>query len=179
MTTPQPLNLTKDKAAVLIMDYQNRVVSNVIQDPPGVVDRAARVLNGARQAGIPVIYIVHRRPGALDPDAPEGQIHPTVAPQPGEQIIAKSRPGAFSTTGLDVTLRERGVDTLVLVGTYTSGCVLSTVRWAADINYKLAVVGDACADRDPQIHHFLVSKIFPWQCTVFTTQEFLKAVGAK
>lgn len=175
-TTQQPLTLDSAHTALLIMDYQNRVVSSVVQDPPGIVERAAQVLQAARQASIPVIYIVHRRAGA-DPTNPDGQVHPGVAPEPGELVIAKSKPGAFSTTGLDVTLREQGVDTLVLVGTYTSGCVLSTVRWAADINYKLVVVGDACADRSAEVHRFLVERVFPWQCTVVTSQEFLRVVG--
>lgn len=173
----QPLTLNRDRTAVLIMDYQNRVVAGVVQDPPGVVERAAQVLQGARRAGIPVIYIVHQRPGA-DPNALEGQVHPGVSPAPGESVLAKSKPGAFSTTGLDVLLREKGIDTLVLLGTYTSGCVLSTIRWGADINYKLVVVGDACADRSSEVHRFLVERIFPWQCTVITAEEFLTVAGA-
>ncbi len=172
----QPLTLDPAHTALLIMDYQSRVVASVVQDPPGVTHRAASVLQAARRASIPIIYIVHRRPDT-DPNSPDSQIHPDVTPAPGEQIIAKSKPGAFSTTGLDVTLREKGVDTLVLVGTFTSGCVLSTVRWAADINYKLVVVGDACADRNAEVHHFLVDRIFPWQCTVITAQEFPRVAG--
>jgi nicotinamidase-related amidase len=67
----------------------------------------------------------------------------------------------------------------VLFGISTSGVVLSTVRWAADMDYKLAVVSDACADRDAEVHRVLIDKVFPWQATVVNTQEFLKAVGAK
>ena len=167
----QPLILDPNHTALLIMDYQNRVVGSVIQDPPGVTQRAASVLKAARGANIPIIYVRHLRRG-VDPSSPDSQIHPDVTPTPDDQIIFKSKPGSFSTTGLDVTLREMGVDTLVLVGTFTSGCVLSTVRWAADINYKLVVVGDACADRDAEVHRFLVDRIFPWQCTVITAQEF-------
>ncbi len=172
----QPVTLDPNHTALLIMDYQNRVVSSVVSDPPGVTHRAAQVLQTARRAGIPIIYVKHVRPGT-DPTLPDSQIHPDVTPAPGDQIITKSKPGAFSTTGLDVGLREKGVDTLVLLGTFTSGCVLSTVRWAADINYKLVVVGDACADRNAEVHHFLVDKIFPWQCTVVTAQEFPRVAG--
>ena len=172
----QPLTLDRSHTALLIMDYQNRVVSDVVSDPPGVTHRAASVLQAARRASIPIIYIVHRRPGT-DPNSPDSQIHSDVTPAPGEQVFVKSKPGAFSTTGLDVTLREQGVDTLVLLGTFTSGCVLSTVRWAADINYKLVVVGDACADRNAEVHHFLVDRIFPRQCTIITAHEFPRAAG--
>jgi isochorismate hydrolase len=47
------------------------------------------------------------------------------------------------------------------------------------MDYKLAVISDACADRDAEVHHVLIDKVFPWQATVVSTQEFLKAVGAK
>ncbi len=172
----QPLTLDPQKTAIIVLEYQNRVVASVVQDPPGLTHRAAQVLQAARNAKIPVIYMRHIRSGG-DPTSPDAQVHPDVAPAPDEQMFVKSKPGAFSTTGLDVALREKGVDTLVLLGTYTSGCVLSTVRAAADINYKLVVVGDACADRNAEVHQFLVDRIFPWQCTVITAQEFQKVPG--
>jgi len=172
----QQATLDKDRSVVLIMDFQERIVNGVASDPSGVVQRAAQVLTGARQAGIPIIYVVHRG-GDFQSDAPDLGIHPGVAPTPGERVITKTRTSPFSTTGLDVTLREMGKDSLVIIGVATSGCVLSTVRWAADINYKLMVVADACSDRDPEVHRVLTEKVYPRQATVLTTQEFLQAVG--
>jgi nicotinamidase-related amidase len=87
--------------------------------------------------------------------------------------------GAFSTTDLETVLRARNINTLVLFGISTSGVVLSTVRWAADMDYKLAVISDACADRDPEVHRVLQEKVFSWQATVLNTQEFIKALNAK
>ena len=173
----QQVTLDRDRTAVLIMDFQNLIVNNYASDPSGVVERAARVLQGARKAGIPVIYVVHRG-GPFRESSPDVEIHPGVSPATGEEIISKTRTSPFSNTGLDVMLREMGRDTLVLLGVATSGCVLSTVRWAADINYNVAVVADACSDRDPEVHRVLTEKIYPTQGTVLTAEEFLRAVGA-
>ena len=92
--------------------------------------------------------------------------------------MSKVKSSPFSNTAIDIMLREMGRDSLVLMGVATSGCVLSTVRWAADINYKLTVVSDACDDSDPEVHRVLTEKLFPRQGTVMTTQEFLQALGA-
>ena len=65
----------------------------------------------------------------------------------------------------------------MIMGVATSGCVLSATRWAADINYKVTVVKDACDDRDPEVHRVLTEKIFVRQ-GVLTAEEFLQAAGA-
>ena len=79
-------------------------------------------------------------------------IHEQVAPEAGDIVVRKTRVGAFSTTDLDVELRDRGITGLILGGISTSGVVLSTVRDAADRDYQLFVLSDACADRDPDVH---------------------------
>jgi nicotinamidase-related amidase len=52
------------------------------------------------------------------------------------------------------------------------------VRWAADINYNLTVVSDACSDPDAEVHRVLTEKIYPRQGAVITADEFLRAVGS-
>jgi nicotinamidase-related amidase len=127
--------INKETAAVLIMDFQQRIITNVASEPEAVIQNASAALAGARQAGIPVIYVVHRG-FPYQEYAPDVELHPGVQPAEGELIITKTKPGPFSTTGLDVTLREMGKDTLIIMGVATSGCVLSSVRWAVDVNYK-------------------------------------------
>jgi len=173
----QPQTLDRDRTAIIIMDFHNRIVNHVARDPQGVVQRAAQVLEGARRMGIPVIHIVLGGRG-FETGSPDAQIHPGVAPTPGEPVIAKTKWGAFSTTGLDVLLREMRRDTLVLMGLSTSGCVLSTMRAAFDLGYKPVVIADACDDQDPEVHQVLTKKIFPLQGTVLTAEEFLQAAGA-
>lgn len=175
MTQQAALNLDPDKSAVLIMDFQQRIISNVASEPEAVVRHAARALDGARAAGIPVLYVVHRG-GPFAEYAPDVELHPGVAPAGGERIITKTKPGPFSTTALDVNLREMGKDTLIIMGVATSGCVLSTVRWAVDINYRFIVLSDACSDADPEVHRVLTQKVYPRQGTVITTDEFLAAI---
>ncbi len=172
----QGVTLDKDKAAVIIMDFQNGIVGSGVEDPEGVVKRAASALNGARSAGIPVIYVVHRG-GRFETASQDSEIHPGVAPAEGERVISKTKAGSFSTTGLDVILREMGKDTLILMGVATSGCVLSTMRWATDINYKVWVISDGCADRDSEVHRVLTEKIYPRQGTVVKAEEFLNVLG--
>ena len=171
----QPLKIDRDKTAVVIMDFQERIIANNASDPENVVKQASAVLQGARAAGIPVIYVVHRG-GPFAAYAPDVELHEGVPPADGEMVITKVRPGPFSTTNLDVTLRELGRDTLVIMGVSTSGCVLSCTRWAVDVNYKFIVVSDACSDGDPEVHRVLTEKVYPRMGTVVNAQEFLNAI---
>ncbi len=173
--TQQATRIDVERTAVLIMDFQQRIIANVATEPVAVVENAAKALAGARAAGIPVIYVVHRG-GPFAEYAPDVELHDGVAPAEGELVITKVRPGPFSTTALDVTLREMGRDNLVIMGVATSGCVLSSVRWAVDINYSFIVLSDACSDGDPEVHRVLTEKVYPRQGTVITTDEFLQAL---
>ena len=188
--------IDRDHTAVLIMDYQQDIVSSVAAHQPQLLERAAAVLSGARLAGVPVIYVVVRfRPGypevsdrnvlfrglkaagRLGEGAPGAEIHAQVAPQPTEVIVTKRRVGAFATTDLESVLRAHEVTCLVLLGIATSGVVLSTVRWAADADYALIVLEDGCADADEEVHRVLMQKVFPRQATVVPSQAFLQALA--
>jgi nicotinamidase-related amidase len=172
-TEQQPIDLAK--TAILIMDFQNDIVSGVAEDSPAVVSNAARVLEGARGRGVPIIHVMHRG-GRFTEPSPGAEIHPGVQPAAGESVISKTKAGPFSTTGLDVSLREMGVDTLALMGVSTSGCVLSASRWAGDLGYRVVVITDACADRDPEVHRVLTEKIYVRQ-GVMTTDEILASLS--
>ena len=174
--TQATLKIDAARSAVLIMDFQQRIVNNFASEPELVVRNAARVLDAARAAGIPVIYVVHRG-GPFADYAPDVELHEGVAPVEGDHVVTKTRTGPFSTTALDVNLREMGRDTLIVMGVATSGCVLSCVRWAFDVNYSFIVVSDACSDPDPEVHRVLTEKIYPRQGTVVSTGELLSAIG--
>ncbi len=172
----EQLSLNRSKTAILIMDYQNRQLSFFSEDFQNeLIARANKVLAKARHDGIPVIYVEVRR----GERTPETEIHPAVTPKSGEIVLTKSRVGPFSTTKLDEVLKKQGIETLVLMGIATSGCVLSTVRWAADIDYQLIVLSDCCADRDDEVQRVLMGKVLsrPGQATVITSQEFIQALG--
>ena len=100
-------------------------------------------------------------------------MHPAVAPAPGDVVVSKRRVSAFAGSDLDVVLRAGGIDNLVLAGIATSGVVLSTLRQAADLDYRLTVLADACGDRDEEVHRVLTEKVFPRQATVTTADEWI------
>jgi cytidyltransferase-like protein len=78
---------------------------------------------------------------------------------------------------LDVVLRAGDVDHLVLTGVATSGVVLSTVRQAADLDFGLTVLADACLDSDPEVHRVLTEKVFPQQADVMSAAEWSASLG--
>ena len=108
---------------------------------------------------------------------PNQLIHPSVSPIEGEVVVGKHRVNALYGTGLDVVLRANDVETLIILGYATSGVVLSTTRYAADLDYRLVVVEDCCADQDPEVHDFLTARIFPRQADVVGSEEVIAALG--
>ncbi len=81
-------------------------------------------------------------------------------------MVTKRRVSAFTGSDLGVLLRGLGAGTLVLTGIATSGVVLSTLREAADLDYRLIVLADACLGADPEVHRVLTEKVFPRQADV-------------
>jgi nicotinamidase-related amidase len=76
-----------------------------------------------------------------------------------------------------MVLRANGIETLVVTGIATSGVVLSTVRHAADADYRVVVVADCCADPDPDVHRVLIEKVFARQTTVTTADAVIAALA--
>jgi len=79
-------------------------------------------------------------------------IVPALAPLPTEPVLDKPGKGAFYQTDLDLILRNRGVETLLVCGVTTEICVHTTVREANDRGYRCLVLGDACASYFPEFH---------------------------
>jgi nicotinamidase-related amidase len=96
-----------------------------------------------------------------------------VAPRPGDVVVVKKRVSAFAGSDLGEVLRAGRVDTLVLTGIATSGVVLSTIRQAADLDFRLLVLADGCADADPEVHRVLTEKVFPRQAEVLTVDQWV------
>ena len=106
-------------------------------------------------------------------------IHPSVKPLPGEVVVGKHRVNALFGTDLDMVLRSNNIETLVILGYATSGVVLSTVRYAADLDYRLLVVEDCCSDQDPEVHDFLTQRIFPRQTDVVGSEDVISALSTR
>jgi nicotinamidase-related amidase len=180
--------------AILSMDCQAGIVSIYAREAKDAfLVRVATVLNHARAAGMTIIHIqVGFRPGLPEISSrnalfgaikssdqhqrlfrePLGLIPDTIAPQGEEIVITKHRISAFAGTDLAMILRAREIDTLVLYGIATSGVVLSTLTEAADADYRLAVIGDCCADLDAALHDCLIQRFFPTRGSVFSSESF-------
>jgi nicotinamidase-related amidase len=103
-------------------------------------------------------------------------IHPAAAAREGEPIVVKHRISPFVGTDLEMLLHANGIDTLVLAGVHTSGVVLSTVRQAVDLDYRLIVVRDCCADPDVEVHAMLLDIVIPKQAAGVSTAELAGAL---
>jgi nicotinamidase-related amidase len=175
------------------MDVQNGVVERFAEHSELLLATLAEAVDAARAAGMPVIYVrvafrdgtpevspknqifsSHARSATMGEADPATQVHPAVAPRPGDIVVTKRRVSAFSGSDLDVILRSLDVDSLVLTGIATSGVVLSTLRQAADLDFKLTVLRDGCADVDPEVHRVLMDKIFPRQSAVMSAKEWIE-----
>lgn len=106
------------------------------------------------------------------------KIHPAVLPDEagGDIVITKTRTGAFSGTELQNVLRALGAEHLVVAGVATSGCVLSTVRVAADMDYKITVLEDLCSDANEEVQKVLMGYVFPKQGKVVSSEEWIKGL---
>jgi nicotinamidase-related amidase len=92
-------------------------------------------------------------------------------------VITKKRVSAFAGSDLDLVLRSGGIEHLVLTGVATSGVVLSTLRQAADLDFRITVLADGCADSDEEVHRVLTEKVFPRQAEVLTIDEWTRSLG--
>ena len=152
--------------ALILVDF---VAAYYVESSPlyaGVEDELAsalRIRDAARAAGIPVIYtnVVYQKGGAdggvfyrkvpaleaFEAGNPLGRWAEDLEPADGELVISKQYPSAFFGTSLAETLNKRSIDTLIITGVTTSGCVRATCVDAMSYGFIPIVVADACGDR--------------------------------
>jgi maleamate amidohydrolase len=132
------------------------------------VASASRLVDAAREAGVPVVFTrVEYEPGGADGGRfyqkvpalacfdrgnPLAEFVESPRPRPGEVVVTKQYASAFFATSLAPTLRTLGIDTVVVCGLSTSGCVRATALDALQHGFVPIVVADACGDRDPRPH---------------------------
>ncbi|MFY1875193.1 isochorismatase family protein [Achromobacter xylosoxidans] len=161
--TPLPL---KAPFGLLIIDFVNGFADPAVfggGNIPPAIERTRTLLAHAREQGWPVAHsrIVFadddadsnifclKVPGmlTLKEDSHNSAIVPQLAPVPGEYVVRKSTPSAFYGTMLAPWLAQRGVQTLVVAGCVTSGCVRASVVDAMQAGLRPLVVSDCCGDR--------------------------------
>ena len=167
-----------------------------------VVGNAARLLQAARRARSMVAFAHadHRPDGAnsartlrdtgnrlepLDPadrdshkpliaaGTPEARIVAALAPRADDYLVPKHRWSAFHGTYLDMALRTRRADTLLLTGGSTDVGIAATAFAARDLDYNLVIVSDACTSPEQDNHAQLMTRIFPRMARVRTTAQVL------
>src|SRR6202453_4832641 len=194
---PELSHIDPGSAALLVMDYQVDTLTRFMTaaQSADAIACVPHLIAMARDAGMMVIHVlVAFRPGhpEVSPRNPlfswakangmlvagsEGAaIHPAASAREGEPIVVKHRVSPFVGTDLETLLRSNSTDTLVLAGVHTSGVVLSTVRQAFDLDYRLIVVRDCCADPDAGVHAMLLDNVLAKQAAVVTTAEFAGAL---
>jgi len=177
--------------ALLVMDMQAGIVA-MLPDSAAIIGNVNKAITAARNNNIPVIYVVVGFRSGMPEVSPNNKsfttskaylstlnmddfmtVHPDLAPIDGELTVVKRRVCAFTGSDLEVVLRSFGIQHLVLTGIATSGVVLSTIREAADKDYRLTVLADCCADRDEEVHRVLTTKVFQSQADVITVDEWV------
>ena len=140
--------------ALVIIDIQNDYFPGgamQLEGSEAAGARAGAALRSFRDRKLPVIHVRHLsvRPGATFflPGTRGAEIHASVQPAPGETVVEKNFPNSFRSTALEKHLQDAGVQDLVVAGMMTHMCVDASVRHAADLGYKVTLLGDACATR--------------------------------
>ena len=192
------ITFQRGHTSILIADFYADIMDTLPHATGrGVVQKASSLQSVARDAGVMLCYCATVfRPGypeigernktfrqrkASGQSAianPIDVIHPGVRPRDGEVVVGKHRVNALYGTGLDVALRANDIRDLVILGYATSGVVLSTVRYGADLDYNLYVVEDCCSDSDAEVHDFLINRILPRQADIVTSEDVIKALEA-
>lgn len=151
-------------------------------------EQIKKVLELSRKTKIPVIYTTNAKidnraqlgywkvQGMLDPVMAEGdgrEIHPLIAPLEGEIVIEKYYPSAFFGTNLASLLIYHKIDTLIVTGTVTSGCVRATVLDGFNHNYRVMIPEECVCDRGEVSHKVALFELHMKYADVVSTQEVL------
>jgi nicotinamidase-related amidase len=186
------LVIDKSKTAIVVIDLQKGIVAAPSQphSSQDVVGNAAKLVNAFRKNLMPV-FLVHVNPTpetALRPISDEtfarppgmsadwAEFVPEMTPEVSDVVITKKQWGAFYGTDLDLQLRRRKIDTIVLCGISTNFGVESTARFAYEYGYQIIFAENAMSSRSEEQHNAAVNFIFKRIGRVRKTEEILKAI---
>jgi nicotinamidase-related amidase len=178
-------------SVLLVMDIQRKAME-FLPDPIPLLRNIEKAIAAARTANIPVIYVVVGFRNGYPEISPDNkifhqikqsagflletdqgtEIHPDVAPQPGDIIVKKRRISAFAGSDLEIILRSFKTEQLIITGFATSGVVLNTAREAADKDYLQTILSDCCEDPDKEVHNLLITKVLDKQASILTVKEW-------
>ncbi|HIE5945923.1 TPA: cysteine hydrolase family protein [Burkholderia cepacia] len=192
------LSINPRQSALLVMDYQNVLIDHYVpgDQVESVLSNIAGLIEAARSASMLIIHVMvafrHGHPevsrrnrlfsllkdsGLLSRDRADTELHPIVAPAENEPVVIKHRVGAFTGTDLETLLRSNGIESLVLAGITTGGVVLSTTRQAFDMDYRIVVAEDCCADSDRHTHQSLLEKAIQQHAEIVSAKQIIDALS--
>ncbi|MBY6210876.1 isochorismatase family protein [Microbulbifer agarilyticus] len=160
-------------------------------DCPDVVQANSQLLERFRTLGLPVVFttvVYHHEHQArvfrdrinhlnvLTPDSEWVQVDPRLQPQDDEPVIAKQWASSFFKTSLDTWLQTQGVDSLVVTGLTTSGCVRATVVDGLQHDYPVVVPREAVGDRNPEAHEANLFDMHAKYADVMSVQDVLQSL---
>jgi len=199
------MELDLSRTAVLALHFQRDVVTKEGAfgaffggevERRGVIPKVQRVLEKAREKGLPVIFTrVCFRPGypdliANDPlfsmvkqanclveGSPGAELIPEVGPKPGDLVVNHRRVSGFHESDLHVILVANRINTLVMFGVASNITVESTARQAVDLGYRVIILEDCCAAASQSIHDSSMESLKILCEEVTTSDRFLEALG--
>lgn len=120
----------------------------------------------------------HRLVGLPVPrDSIEACLLPELAVGPDDLVLSKTSSSPFNSTHIDTFLRSLGVDTLLVCGVVSNGCVEGTIRDASDLGYQVVMVEDASAAVTPALHQAAITNLKDAFCNCRTTQDVVMQLG--
>ena len=198
------MELTASGTALIVIDMQNSFCSDTggcdkaglpVENLKVAIDPCGRLIAAARKFAVPVIYtryvlradyadagvIIHelsphlKEVDALVENTWDIEVVDALRPADGDHVIDKNRPSAFYATAFEATLKELGVDSLVVCGVTTNCCVESTVRDASQRDYKTFVVEDAVAEFEEDRHRVALQSMDRLFADVVRIEDVLAA----
>lgn len=155
-----------EKLALLNVDMQNCFVENSPVAAPGgraVLDKINKLIGVCREAGIQIIHAEHvlrpdgsnmgvlgeivpsARDGLINKDSETAQLHPDLAVADDDIVLDKPRFGAFHGTDLELILRSKGIDSVIVTGIATNVCCDTTARQANMADFRVFFLSDGNA----------------------------------
>jgi nicotinamidase-related amidase len=182
-----PLSTLDAVPALIVVDLQAAVVAMGLSNTAEVVERSARLLEAFRDRGhLTVLVNVDASPAGRSDHNPAGggivmtgeqlAFVPELGQVEADVVITKHTRGAFHGTALADELAGRGVTQVFLTGIATGSGVEETAREAFAHGLNVVTVTDAVADRDPEVHDFVLRRVLPRFTETATTAEVLAAL---
>ena len=184
-----PITQLDPKTALVVIDLQRGIVSLPLIDPVGeVVEKSKALTSAFRRRNLPVVMVnvAGSAPGRTEQprrnlsfSADWTELVPELEAQDDDLFVTKSCWGAFTNTGLEAELKERGVTQVVVTGVATAIGVEATARQAYELGFNVTLPVDAMTDSRAEAQEYSVKHVFPRIGEVGSVQDILDLLEAR